>query len=104
MWADASSRSESADAHLLNLLVVRRCDILVTDRISGVVIDGEHHVELEQVHELNKQARYRKQAEWTPLARVSNLNECEPPRCKAAVDGHNSAGMSSIDISRARAK
>ena len=50
-------------SYLLNLLIVCRSDILVTDRISSVVIDGEHHVKLEQVHQLNKQARYREQAE-----------------------------------------
>lgn len=62
-WADATCKHAGADAHLLNLLIVCCCDIFITDRISGVVIDGEHYVELEQVHELNKQARYRKQGE-----------------------------------------
>lgn len=56
-------RHEGADAYLLNLLIVRCCDILITDRISSVVINWKHHVELKQVHKLNKQARCRKQGE-----------------------------------------
>ncbi len=32
-------------------------DVLVTDWIASVVINGEHHVELEEVHQLHKQPR-----------------------------------------------
>ena len=33
------------------------CDILIADWIAGVIINGKHHVELEEVHQLHKQPR-----------------------------------------------
>jgi hypothetical protein len=32
-------------------------DVLITDWIASVVINGEHHVELKEVHQLHKQPR-----------------------------------------------
>ena len=52
-------------------------DILIADRVPSVVIDGEHHVKLEQVHKLNKQACCRRQEEAvsidTPFVELEGL-------------------------------
>ncbi len=44
-----------ASRYLLHFLIVGCCDILITDWIASVVINGKHHVELEEVHQLHKQ-------------------------------------------------
>ena len=66
------------------------CDVLITDRISSVIINGEHHVELEQVHKLNKETRCRTQAEaiLRQLSMQEHIAEtCVPEsfqKCKGA--------------------
>lgn len=64
--------------NLLDLLIVCCCDVLVTDRISSVVINGEHHVELEQVHKLNEQAHCTTEAEAVSkiLTRAHSPERC----------------------------
>ena len=46
-----------ASCYLLHFLIMGCRDVLVTDWIASVVINGEHHVELEEVHQLHKQPR-----------------------------------------------
>ena len=51
------SKQAGAVKYLLDLFIVGISDVLITDRVACVVINGEHHVELEQVHQLHKQPR-----------------------------------------------
>lgn len=44
-----------ASLYLLHFLIVGCCDVLITDWIAGVIVNGKHHVELEEVHQLHKQ-------------------------------------------------
>ena len=51
------SKQAEAVKYLLNLFIVGCSDVLIADWVTCVVVNGEHHVELEQVHQLHKQPR-----------------------------------------------
>ena len=51
------SKQAGAVKYLLNLFIVGGSDVLIADWVTCVVVNGEHHVELEQVHQLHKQPR-----------------------------------------------
>ena len=48
------SKQAGAVKYLLDLFIVGGGDVLIADRVTRVVVNGEHHVELEQVHQLHK--------------------------------------------------
>ncbi len=80
----------SASCYLLNFLIMGCCDILITDWIAGVVVNGEHHVELEEVHQLHKQPRctahmihvVQKHANNHSIVTVSILRQCTKFYCE----------------------
>ena len=60
-------------------------DLLICDGVPSVIINGEHHVEAEQVHQLHKKPRCKALLQvrccGLPLDQSTSHDRCRPMQC-----------------------